>query len=364
MMRRQNSGLERGGVRGVMRNAWVVLLGFTALYIVFAQSHAQRLAVQLEARWTRQTPTPAGGMRANFLLLRQHQEESVPSLPPRPSGGIVDPRVLSVDEVEDIRIKFREQVGDKRYQNCSVVGNDSSMRKSRYGQFIDAAQAVYRMNFAPLRDFKQDVGLSTHTMCLNPEKMRKHLKANPGFKTDAGGAPRVLVVGDVRGSDVEAGQKAGPCVERSPGGLCIKRVDNERVEAMYPVVQQMTEELLATMQSGVGEEDGVPTTGLYCLVLALAECDTVDVYGIGAGTIQKTDLTDLEYFKDEQFRGWDARHNAEAERTLLRVLASQVWKSILTESLGKIRWHNPLSDDSMMNKNLVDARPCTSGIRC
>ena len=78
-----------------------------------------------------------------------------------------------------------------------------------------------------------------------------------------------------------------------------------------------------------GPAGGVPTTGLYCLVLALTECARVDVYGIGVGTMKKSDLNDLEYFKDPHFRGWDARHNAEAERTLLRVLASRVWRHVL-----------------------------------
>ncbi len=60
-------------------------------------------------------------------------------------------------------------------------------------------------------------------------------------------------------------------------------------------IQTLTEELLATVQSGIGEIDGVPTTGLYCLVLALMECEHVDVYGMGVGTIGRTDLSDLEY---------------------------------------------------------------------
>jgi hypothetical protein len=42
--------------------------------------------------------------------------------------------------------------------------------------------------------------------------------------------------------------------------------------------------------------------------------------------MKKSDMNDLEYFKDPHFRGWDSRHNVEAERTLLRVLASRVWK--------------------------------------
>ena len=34
--------------------------------------------------------------------------------------------------------------------------------------------------------------------------------------------------------------------------------------------------------------------------------------------MKKSDMNDLEYFKDPHFRGWDSRHNVEAERTLLR----------------------------------------------
>ena len=32
------------------------------------------------------------------------------------------------------------------------------------------------MNFAPLKMFEVDVGKNTHTMCVNPEKMRRGLK--------------------------------------------------------------------------------------------------------------------------------------------------------------------------------------------
>ena len=74
-------------------------------------------------------------------------------------------------------------------------------------------------------------------------------------------------------------------------------------------------------------------------------------------------MNDLEYFKDQDFRGWDARHNAEAERTLLRVLASRVWHTELSSMFGILRWHNPLSKQ-IRNTRLIDNRPCTSGIRC
>eukprot|EP00240_Pyramimonas_obovata_P007905 CAMPEP_0118943822 /NCGR_PEP_ID=MMETSP1169-20130426/39134_1 /TAXON_ID=36882 /ORGANISM="Pyramimonas obovata, Strain CCMP722" /LENGTH=153 /DNA_ID=CAMNT_0006889169 /DNA_START=73 /DNA_END=531 /DNA_ORIENTATION=+ len=63
-------------------------------------------------------------------------------------------------------------------RNCSVVGNDSSMRKSGLGGRIDTAEAVYRMNFAPLQEFGEDVGLRTHTQCINPEKLRLLVRTN------------------------------------------------------------------------------------------------------------------------------------------------------------------------------------------
>jgi hypothetical protein len=46
------------------------------------------------------------------------------------------------------------------------------------GREIDRANAVYRMNFAPMKHYKVDVGEHTHTQCVNPEKMRLQLKEN------------------------------------------------------------------------------------------------------------------------------------------------------------------------------------------
>ena len=80
--------------------------------------------------------------------------------------------------------------------------------------------------------------------------------------------------------------------------------------------------------------------------------------------MNKEDMKDLEYFKDDHFRGWDARHNAEAERTLLRVLASKVWRNALMKPLGELKWHNPLMSSELVNANLLSQTACISGIRC
>ena len=310
-------------------------------------------------------------------------------------GTLARPRIIP-KTLRDTLIHDVEAREYRKFKKCSVIGNDSSMRNAKLGVEIERAQAIYRMNFAPLKMFEVDVGANTHTMCVNPEKMRRGLRKElsdmekkmdgiGGYRsssssrsfsggggtshgrwvTDNGNIPeRVLVVGDVPGKDAKTGDSEKPCIERSQGGLCIERTKDKKIRNMKPSVQKLAEELLYTLQEGVGEENGVPTTGLYCLVLALTECESVDVYGIGVGTMNKEDMKDLEYFKDDHFRGWDARHNAEAERTLLRVLASKVWRNALMKPLGELKWHNPLMSSELVNANLLSQTACISGIRC
>ena len=275
-------------------------------------------------------------------------------------ASIAEPRVLPKQEVNALLDNIAYT---RKYKNCSVVGNDSSMRNSELGKIVDAVDSVYRMNFAPVKDYVKDIGSKTHTECLNPQKFRYNQVKNTGWKTDTGSKPRIIVVGDTKGKDAEGNE--GPCIEKSPGGSCIKRLESNqgRVLGMDYSIQTLTEELLATVQSGIGEVDGVPTTGLYCLVLALMECSHVDVYGMGVGTINHKDLNDLEYFKDPMFQGWDSRHNAEAERALLRILASHVWTTSLVSYFGELRWHNPLKVQ-IRNEELLSRGPCISGINC
>ena len=295
-----------------------------------------------------------------------------------PDGRRYLPRAVEAHEDDHTATKNRKRVKNinlavrrmragrsEGERNCSVVGNDSSMRRAGLGAVIDSAQAVYRMNFGPLKEFGQHVGMHTYTQCINPEKLRLLVKNNPNFELDTGEKPRVMVVGDAGGSDPVTGNK-GPCVGYSPGGTCVSRVDNPRPHVMDKRAQDTTEKLLDTLQEG-HEGESVPSTGLYCLVLALMECSHVNVYGMGVGTINHNDLSDLEYFKDPHFHGWDARHDMELERTLMRILSSEFWSStpLTTEGFGSMHWHNPLQGVKPgANDGLVAVSPCTSGIHC
>ena len=59
----------------------------------------------------------------------------------------------------------------RKFKKCSVIGNDSSMRNAKLGVVeIERAQAIYRMNFAPLKMFEVDVPGRTRTPCASIQR--------------------------------------------------------------------------------------------------------------------------------------------------------------------------------------------------
>ena len=69
--------------------------------------------------------------------------------------SVAEPRVLPKNEIEELLQSISYK---RKHQNCSVVGNDSSMRESKLGKLVDSAESVYRMNFAPVKDYVSDIG--------------------------------------------------------------------------------------------------------------------------------------------------------------------------------------------------------------
>ena len=43
---------------------------------------------------------------------------------------------------------------------------------------------------------------------------------------------------------------------------------------------------------------------------------------------------------------------------------SRVWKHVLVEPMGMLRWHNPLRNEELVNNALLSQAKCTSGIKC
>ena len=66
-------------------------------------------------------------------------------------GSLARPRIISKTLEETLIKDVKEREIKRRFKKCSVVGNDSSMRNAKLGEEIELSEAVYRMNFAPLK---------------------------------------------------------------------------------------------------------------------------------------------------------------------------------------------------------------------
>eukprot|EP00740_Mantoniella_antarctica_P013108 CAMPEP_0181374562 /NCGR_PEP_ID=MMETSP1106-20121128/16101_1 /TAXON_ID=81844 /ORGANISM="Mantoniella antarctica, Strain SL-175" /LENGTH=354 /DNA_ID=CAMNT_0023492581 /DNA_START=242 /DNA_END=1303 /DNA_ORIENTATION=+ len=66
-----------------------------------------------------------------------------------------------------------EDLPRKKHETCAVVGNAGTMLHSGLGTYIDAHEAVIRINYAPTRKFELDVGTKTTYDLSNKENSGK-----------------------------------------------------------------------------------------------------------------------------------------------------------------------------------------------
>lgn len=66
-----------------------------------------------------------------------------------------------------------EDLVRKKHETCAVVGNAGTMLHSGLGPYIDAHEAVIRINYAPTRGFERDVGTKTTYDLSNKENSGK-----------------------------------------------------------------------------------------------------------------------------------------------------------------------------------------------
>lgn len=178
----------RGGARkyggGGRRNTLLPRLMLLAAVLVVALKAgpafawvSARGAVSLGSRRKGSTYVDDWKRLRDALNSRSKPRESTIAAPPptKEALALAEPRIMSPEVLAQLAVSLRNR---RRFANCSVVGNDSSMRNAALGGEIDGANAVYRMNFAPLRNYKVDTGARTHTQCVNPEKMRLQLREN------------------------------------------------------------------------------------------------------------------------------------------------------------------------------------------
>lgn len=142
-----------------------------------------------------------------------------------------------------------------RYETCAVVGSSGNLRGKQYGQLIDAHEAVFRVNAAPVHRHEEAVGARTTWRFMNSEK--------PFFMASLG-VPELQVVICHMGW-------IGSCQRQAFGGAYM-----ETIAYVNPIFYG---QLWSMLGRPVGKQ--TPSTGLLAIALALGVCGKVNIFGFG-----------------------------------------------------------------------------------
>ncbi|NWZ51961.1 SIA4C sialyltransferase, partial [Haliaeetus albicilla] len=198
-------------------------------------------------------------------------------------------------------------------QRCIVVGNGYSIHGQHFGKMIDSYHVIIRLNGAPVKEHKKDVGERTSTRLFFPESALPNPLENnnddelmvfvPFKPLDFSWLMEVLL---------KTRKKEGGVLVRQPpweynGNISQLRTLNPYVtyEAMYKLLQ-----LNASSRR-------YATTGITALNLALHMCQEVNIAGFGY-PCNHDNTTPIHYYNmDRSLKKELCQHNIAAERSWL-----------------------------------------------
>ena len=159
------------------------------------------------------------------------------------------------------------------FGDCAVVSSSALLLKSRYGEEIDAHDAVFRCNDHPTAGYERHVGNRTTVRLVNSQHNGRHLSHFREFSS----TDEVVMLRDWRPFE--------PSLESWNRNTKYKVLDTyKRAHAMAPSwpIFIISRRLQRYAMGCLGSENGPsPTTGLVALLQAQQMCEKVTVYGVG-----------------------------------------------------------------------------------
>jgi len=209
-----------------------------------------------------------------------------------------------------ISVKDEKPFPLRHYRSCAVVSNSGALSGHEYGAEIDAADAVFRFNDAPTKDFEKVVGKKETIRIVNSNVVERALH-DPDYSYDGGA------------EQISHAVPSGPCSKfakkfpRKP----LHRVKDE-------ILDKFTKWLLETWDprwkdKGTHGSRDTLTTGAVGMLIALSLCDEVKAYGMAASK----DMSSAPYHyygtSGSPNAGDNVHHSMfEAEKDLWRLVSS------------------------------------------
>ncbi|VAH26996.1 unnamed protein product [Triticum turgidum subsp. durum] len=189
------------------------------------------------------------------------------------------------EELLSILLPARPPFHPRQFATCAVVGNSGDLLKTEFGQEIDAHDAVFRDNEAPVN-----------------KKYAKYVGLKRDFRLVVRGAARNMAP-----------------ILKADEALIIKSLTHKEINA---VIKELPNPVY--LFQGIVLRRGAKGTGMKSVELALSMCDIVDIYGF---TVDPGYTEWTRYFSAPR-KG----HNPLQGRAYYQLL----------ECLGIIRIHSPM----------------------
>ncbi|XP_058475600.1 CMP-N-acetylneuraminate-beta-galactosamide-alpha-2,3-sialyltransferase 1-like [Solea solea] len=168
--------------------------------------------------------------------------------------------------------------GSDRCRTCSVVGNSGNLNGSGYGELIDAAHFVIRINQGPTKGFEKDVGTRTTHRVLYPES---------AINVDS---DTWLVLIPFKNQDLQ-------WIVHKMSKMSVKKAEQNKVLIYNPTFFKYV------YYSWLEGHGGYPSTGFLTLLMAIHICDEVNLFGFGANQ-----YGNWYHYWDKKYMAGTARH--------------------------------------------------------
>jgi len=215
------------------------------------------------------------------------------------------PRLLKKDERTQLLCRLKQNFPVRDVQSlyphrgkCAVVSNSGVMSMHQHGQSIDAADAVFRFNLAPVgRKYGRNVGSKESYRIVNNGVPMK-LTASRHLNLSESMVEQVMVL------PVDAPHTSSMAECRRHTQVLQGQFPQKRIEMVEREIFVSSKTALMSIYDTDWfkdhADDGVkfdPTSGLFGMLSALSVCDRVTAYGMAA--TPRGEQGSYHYYNDE-----------------------------------------------------------------
>jgi hypothetical protein len=234
---------------------------------------------------------------------------------------------VATSEDEEIVLDFRgdlveqlpredEDENEFSFSSCAIVGNSGAILGKGYGKEIDANEAVWRVNYAPIDGFEKDVGYKTTFDLINQQHTKRFVRGDGEYSeeddTEEGTTTTSSEQQNLSESDSESDEELKPKLVLKNGrgakhaskrnstlmvfevtsnyarkhlyARLMRQRTNKGLKIWSPelvVHAQRSWELLShlTAQKMGTSKTGKAMSGAYAVILASQICEEVHLYG-------------------------------------------------------------------------------------